>query len=186
MRIVNLFAGPGTGKSTTAAALFAELKYRGVNCEYIPEFAKDAAWEGGRDKLFAQQDYIFAKQHWRIAKVKDEVDILVTDCPLLMGAVYMPEDYPAPALKTLIWQTHCMYEDLNIFLVRNKPYNPKGRLQNEAGARTLDEKIQLMLASYHDLEWYRLPFSRENPQQIIDLMVEQGWDKDIPAILNKD
>lgn len=37
-RIVNIFAGPRTGKSTTATALFAELKYHGVNCEYVPEY----------------------------------------------------------------------------------------------------------------------------------------------------
>jgi replication-associated recombination protein RarA len=27
-KVINLFGGPGTGKSTTAAALFAELKFR--------------------------------------------------------------------------------------------------------------------------------------------------------------
>ena len=47
-KIVNLYGGPGTGKSTTAAALFAEMKIRGVNCEYIQEYAKDKAWEFGK------------------------------------------------------------------------------------------------------------------------------------------
>ena len=39
--IINLFGGPGTGKSTGAAYIFAKLKMCGVNCELITEFAKD-------------------------------------------------------------------------------------------------------------------------------------------------
>jgi len=33
--VVNLYGGPGTGKSTTAAATFAELKMAGINCELV-------------------------------------------------------------------------------------------------------------------------------------------------------
>ena len=43
--VINLFAGPGVGKSTTAARVFAELKLKGVNCEMALEFAKDKVWE---------------------------------------------------------------------------------------------------------------------------------------------
>jgi len=49
--LVNLFAGPGTGKSTTMAGLFSELKFMGVNCEQAPEFAKEKVWEGSLDIL---------------------------------------------------------------------------------------------------------------------------------------
>jgi hypothetical protein len=38
--LVNLYAGPGTGKSTMAANVFSELKWMGVNCELALEFAK--------------------------------------------------------------------------------------------------------------------------------------------------
>lgn len=188
-KIVNLFAGPGTGKSTTAAALFAELKYRGVNCEYIPEFAKDAAWEGNRDKLFAQQDMIFAEQHWRIARVIDEVDLLVTDCPLLMGLVYIPDDYHAPSLRNLVIETHDKYstgkyQSLNVFLKRNKPYNPKGRLQTEEGAKALDAEIFNAASAYGNGTFVFYDFSRKNPQEIINQMLWSGWDRDIPALLN--
>lgn len=40
-KVINLYGGPGTGKSTTAAMLFAKMKLAGFNCEYVPEFAKD-------------------------------------------------------------------------------------------------------------------------------------------------
>ena len=33
--VVNLYAGPGAGKSTLSAYTFAKLKMAGVNCELI-------------------------------------------------------------------------------------------------------------------------------------------------------
>lgn len=43
--VVNLFAGPGAGKSTGAAYIFAMLKMHGIDCELVTEFAKDKTWE---------------------------------------------------------------------------------------------------------------------------------------------
>lgn len=41
MKVINLFAGPGSGKSTTCAGVFSKLKLAGVNCEMALEYAKD-------------------------------------------------------------------------------------------------------------------------------------------------
>jgi adenylylsulfate kinase-like enzyme len=41
LHVINLFGGPGTGKSTLAAALFTDLKMKGINAELVTEFAKD-------------------------------------------------------------------------------------------------------------------------------------------------
>ena len=43
--IVNLFAGPGAGKTTGAWYISAKLKMAGADVEYISEFAKDKVWE---------------------------------------------------------------------------------------------------------------------------------------------
>lgn len=41
MNVVNLFAGPGSGKSTTAAGIFYILKSEyNINCEYVSEYAR--------------------------------------------------------------------------------------------------------------------------------------------------
>ena len=58
--VVNLFGGPGSGKSTFMANLFYHLKCRGVEVEMAPEFAKDLVWEE-RVQYFDEQIYIFAK-----------------------------------------------------------------------------------------------------------------------------
>jgi len=39
-KVINLFAGPGAGKSTTAAGLFAEMKRANVDVELVTEYVK--------------------------------------------------------------------------------------------------------------------------------------------------
>lgn len=140
--VVNLFAGPGSGKSTTAAGVFFELKSRGINCELATEFVKDLVWEE-RHKAINNQVYIFAKQHHRITRLLGEVDVIVTDSPLLLTLIYgKNEDV---ALKELAKVEYNKLWTLNCFIKRNKKYNPKGRWQTYAEARGLDESIANML-----------------------------------------
>lgn len=56
--VVNLFAEPGTGKSTAAAQIFSELKWQGFSCELVTEFAKEKVWEESY-KVLDDQIYIF-------------------------------------------------------------------------------------------------------------------------------
>ena len=85
--IINLFGGPGTGKSTTAAALFYKLKMMGINCELVTEFAKDITWEKNK-KALACQPYVFGKQCYRIERCVDQVDVIITDSPLPLSILY--------------------------------------------------------------------------------------------------
>lgn len=80
---VNFYGGPGTGKSTMAAAVFAELKSRGVNCELVTEYAKKKVWEEAY-KVFEYQFYVCAKQAYHMFVVSKHVDIMVTDSPIIM------------------------------------------------------------------------------------------------------
>ena len=176
MKVVNLFAGPGTGKSTTAAALFAELKYQNVNAELIQEAAKDAAWEGRSGKFFAAQQYILGEQSWRQWRLRGDVDIAVTDSPLPMGLVYMQNDFPAQSLRQQIIEDFDSYDNFNVFITRNKPYNNKGRLQNEQEARVLDAKIKGMLIQ-SNIPFIELPFGRELPVIIMAHMYDTGFFK---------
>lgn len=140
--VVNLFGGPGSGKSTGAAYVFARLKMLGYNAELVTEFAKDKTWEKNETAL-AAQDYITAKQHYRLRRCAGQVDVVITDSPLLLGLVYLNKNDPCygEAYKqyTLnIWNT---YNNLNYFLARVKEYNPAGRNQTEAEADGVAEFI---------------------------------------------
>lgn len=140
--VVNLFGGPGTGKSTTATETFAELKHRGVNCEYVGEYAKDVVWARTTATL-DNQIYVFAKQHHRIFRLLGQVDVVITDCPLFLSLYYGSEK--SEAFKNLVWEEFSGLENLNIFLKRVKPFNPAGRLQSEEEARQIDVSLRTML-----------------------------------------
>jgi len=45
MKVINLFGGPGCGKSTAAAGLFHLMKSNHMSVELVNEFAKEIVWE---------------------------------------------------------------------------------------------------------------------------------------------
>jgi hypothetical protein len=141
--IVNLFAGPGAGKSTMAATVFARLKQRGVCAEMALEFAKDLTWER-RFNAMECQPYVFGEQLWRLQRlVNANVPVVITDSPLLLSTVYgkgMPESF-RDAVRTIAAQ----FESLNFMVTRVKPYDPRGRRQNEESAREVDGEVEVAL-----------------------------------------
>lgn len=140
MLVVNFFAGPGAGKSTCAAGTFHALKRKGVNAELVTEYAKELAWEKRGDAL-SNQVRVLGEQFERMRRLEGSVDILVTDSPLLLSAIYTPADYPRE-FERVVRFLFDRYENLNIFVERTKPYNPAGRFQDEEGAREIDRKIK--------------------------------------------
>ena len=136
--VVNLFGGPGSGKSTTAAAVFSLLKLHGINAELITEFAKDLTWEG-RQSALSNQYYVWAKQHHRLQRVVDQVDVVVVDSPLLLSLIYNKECV-ASFYNTVI-DTFNEFNNVNFFLERVKVFNPIGRNQNEVEAKEIDKAI---------------------------------------------
>lgn len=139
--VVNLFGGPGTGKSTIMADLFSRLKWQGYNVEMAPEFAKEKVWEESFRTL-DNQVYIFGKQHHIINRLKGKVDVIITDSPLLLSMYYGPVNSHLDEL--ILWET-AKNRNLNIFLNRKKGYNPAGRMQNEQEAEQIDSALRDML-----------------------------------------
>lgn len=130
MLVVNLFGSPGTGKSTGAAYIFSQLKMQGINTELVTEFAKDKVWEESKE-VFNNQIYIFGKQSFRLSKLKNKVDVVITDSPLPLSIIYNNDENTQTELSNLVWKVFNSYSNLNIFLTRVKPYHPEGRFQTE-------------------------------------------------------
>lgn len=141
--VVNLYGGQGTGKSTTMAGIFHYLKTHGVDCEMTPEFAKELVWEG-RKETFQDELYLFAKQNHRLQRVNGKVDVIITDHPLEMGAVYnkyynpIKDEQWNSIFEELVWATASLYNNFNILLNRVKSYNPNGRNETEEEAKNFD------------------------------------------------
>lgn len=147
--VVNLWGGPGTGKSTNATLAFGKLKVEGVECEYVHEYAKDLTWEK-RDLAIRHQPYIMAKQQFHIERLFDQVECIITDSPLPLGLVYRGPAF-TQGLGTHLIETFRKWTTVNILLRRDvdhHPYVEAGRNQTLEEAETIDKQIEELLRRY--------------------------------------
>lgn len=145
MIVINLFAGPGSGKSTTCAGVFSQLKLAGVNCEMALEYAKDKVWEKSFHTL-DNQIYVFGKQLHKLWRLKDQVDVIITDSPLLFSIHY--DKTKNKEFEALVLDQFEGFENRNYFIHRDSNYNSKGRMQTAEEAWGIDADIIAMLVKY--------------------------------------
>lgn len=150
MLVVNLLGSPGSGKSSGAAAVFSKLKMAGVNAELVTEYAKDKCWEGN-DAVFHCQEYIFGKQSFRQHRLRDKVDVIVTDSPLILSSFYCSDPVLGRAFDQVVTDRFNSYNNFNAFIKRVKPYSPAGRFETEAES---DEKAKRLLQFLIDHDIY--------------------------------
>lgn len=159
MKVINLFAGPGIGKSTTAAGVFWKMKTLGFKVELVTEFAKGLVYAG--DIKLNDQLYIFAKQNWRLSILEGQVDYAITDSPLILSNIYFDKEtamYSESFFKSLVKDTFDHYNNINFFMTRDTethPYQKYGRTQTLEEAKEIDNKIMEYLTSrkymWHDI-----------------------------------
>jgi hypothetical protein len=148
-----MFGGPGAGKSRGSSDIFVKLKDAGINAELAGEYAKDLTW-GKRQHDLLDQLYVFGKQHHRVWILNQECEVVVCDSPILLGLAYS-EQYPQCFKDTVFWAFN-QYDNINFYVNRVKPYNPKGRNQDEEEAKEKDVVIKDLLIEY------RVPFIEVN------------------------
>lgn len=164
--IINLYGGPGTGKSTSAAYLYYILKKSHVNAELVREYVKDWAWEG-RQISTNDQIYFLGKQVRRESMLYGKVDVIVTDSPVMMNLYYAQRYCPQTLGEGIRASTLSFYRQaaddghkhVHVMLKRNKPYKSEGRYQMEDEAREIDEGVRLVLSTL------RVPFIESTPDE---------------------
>jgi len=161
---INLWGGPGIGKSTMAAGIFAALKWEQIDCELIGEYAKQIVWEESFPKL-NNQIYLFAKQYAKHYNLEGKVNVIITDSPIPMGCVY--DNNRTSFLKEITLSEYNKFDNLNYVLSRTTAYNPNGRMQTEDEAKSKDTEI-LKFLNDNSIKYESITSSKDSIQNIIE------------------
>lgn len=142
LKVINLWGSPGCGKSTTAAGLFHKMKVHGYDVEMITEYAKDMVWERQHPDRFSNQIYISSMQNNKqLNLIAHGIEYCITDSPVLMAALYTPNNYYSHFLPLLL-EIHNSYDNMNFLLNRNFDYVTKGRNKTEVESVELGNEIK--------------------------------------------
>jgi len=175
-KVINLYAGPSGRKSTFAAELFSRMKAKHINVEIAPEFAKELVW----DKDFVTLDnqiYVSGEQHRRLYRLLDNVEYIITDCPLLLGWIYAQENCKKfkysnwlYSFKNLLLDLYDQYDNKNYLIERvTGNFDQQGRIQNEDESIEKDKQIEQFLIEENVL--YKKIFSVD--EILVDLQITQ-------------
>jgi len=159
-KVINLFGGPGIGKSSIASGITYKLKKNHITCDNPYEFPKLLAWDENHSAI-ADQLYVLANQHRGIVKSYGKVDYIVLDSPILLSLTYKSyyknNDYPASlygeSFDKMLLDVFNKYDNINIVLKRTDGnHNEDERYQN------LEESIDLDISIENSLIKNNIPY----------------------------
>lgn len=175
MKVVNLFAGPGVGKSTTSAVLYGMLSMAGYRAEYVPEFAKFLTWQK-HEAALGDQLYLFAKQDHRLEVLrKAPLDFVIMDGPLPNSILYLKDKNYFRYFEPLVMEVFASYDNINFFLERDDsvPYQQHGRNETKEQAIELCERTIEILDRYF-VKYERLAVDRELPGKLFSRLTQMS------------
>lgn len=172
-KVVSLVAGPGAGKSTTAAGIFHLMKLEQIHkVELVTEVIKDAVYDENKGML-DDQLLLTATQNHALNRLVGKVDYVISDACLLNGIVYNRFYNTPGVLDDLILNLFQSYDNTVIMLPRKAKYEGYGRSQTEAEAQTIDRLFMQVLEEL-EVPYFDLTYSgfttKELPGIIVDLI----------------
>ena len=145
MIVINLWGAPGSGKSTLAAELFSIMKKRSLNVELVTEFAKDMTWENNMIAIGCQE-YIFGNQSWRLERLRDKVDFIITDSPLPLSILYNNDKrINKNDFSNVVMDVFNSFENVNYVMTRKYAYIENGRNQTEKESDDIQKNMMQLL-----------------------------------------
>lgn len=136
--VINAFAGPGAGKTTSCLEVAEKLKKQGFVTEYVQEYAKELVYDNNLIMLDGHYEHQFAilnEQMKRINRLYGKVDFIVTDSPILLNNTYLNEDKNTEvylAYSDSVNKLYGLYNNFNYFVERDKNNKPVRVLDVEA------------------------------------------------------
>lgn len=173
--VVNLFGAPGAGKSTAMAYIFASLKMRGISCEIAPEFAKELFYEENFT-AFENQVFIFGNQFYRIARLMDKVDVVITDAPAFVSVYYNNLECGKEEFNKFVAKASTGFNNRNYYLKRVVEYDTNGRHQSQEQAGEVGETI-LQLFDKYGVEYEFADSLPETLDRIVDDIIKEVKEK---------
>ena len=148
MKVINLFGGPSSGKSTISAGLFYLMKLQQLEVVLIQEIATKMIEQKRIHKLQDQLG-ILADQHEPYFELNDNVDFLITDSPLILSALYQPKNY-IKHFKKMTVSTFNQYDNINFWINRPKEgFSEKRRAHSLEESIKKDKELKKMLKQYN-------------------------------------
>ena len=117
---VNLFGGPGVGKSTLALQLTAFFKLLGYSVDMTMEYAKECVYDENY-KALDDQLHVAGEQHKRMNRLDGNVDIAIHDSPFIMGLNYCCDTkIHTDSFETFMINQFKRYNNYNIYIKLQK------------------------------------------------------------------
>lgn len=172
-KLINIFGSPGSGKSTFALFLTGELKMRGLDCEYSPEYIKYLIAKGNCN--FDQLD-ILHNQYHQILAYYNNSNIVVTDSPLLLSTIYGKNYKHQKELFSLAKAFNSDFESINILI---EPPKDREKYKDSLRLQNYDQSLELFEMRFKNLLKYDMvienffSLSRETLISLCDIILEK-------------
>lgn len=179
-KIINLFGGPGVGKSSIASGITYKLKKKHITCDNPYEFPKLLAWDENHSAI-RDQLFVLANQHRGIVKSYGKVDYIILDSPILLSltyrSYYKSNQYPATlygdTFDKMVLDIYNQYENINIMLVRgDSNHNDKERYQNLEESKELDCEIEKSLTD-NGVLYHKVKVNSHTVKNILKIILEK-------------
>lgn len=172
--LINFLAEPCAGKTVLGTQLFAELKIRGFEVEFVSEFVKTWTYTGRKVDKFGQY-YIFGMETENQSRLFNKVDYIIADSPVLLTSFYQQfywgsDTLVVPAKEFYRFAEEAGVSVINFFIDRKFKYNPKGRFQTEEeSVEVRKQLLQFMEDNNYPYHLIKVPV-KERLNTILDIL----------------